>query len=66
MNCTLETWSIVCCVSLFDGPFKLCPPIRAPLCSLRLSVRVIKLSKIANARSLRREILRAVDTSVLV
>ena len=50
MNCTLETWSIVCCVMLLESTFKLCSMIRDSLWRLRLCVRVSESLKIVNAR----------------
>ena len=66
--CELYTWNVVnrmFCVALREH-FQTASPIRASLCSLGLSVRISKLSKIVNAGLhahgfTRREIFRAVE-----
>ena len=52
MNCTLETWPILCCVMLLEDTFKLCSIIRDSLWRYRLCARVSESLKIVNARSL--------------
>lgn len=51
VNYTLETWSIECCVLLFESTFKLFCRLES-ICSLRLCARITKLSRIVNARGL--------------